>query len=88
MLGENVMDYIHLDHVAEVSAKLTELFERSSNEERLVLRFLHKDEEWRYVEVVARFFESAAGPRVIVNSRDVTENHKVRLELNQSIELF
>ena len=88
LLGQQVLTLVHPEDIDSTSAKLGKLLQRESREERHELRFLHKNGEWRYIQVQARFFEDQSATRVVITSRDVTESHKVLDELQQSNERF
>lgn len=88
LMGNNVLTLVHPEDRDGTAAKLGKLLQGTSPEERHKLRFLHKNGEWLHIEVQARFFEVESALRVVLTSRDVTDNHKALDELQQSNELF
>lgn len=88
LMDRDVMELVHPEDRESTGSKLGKLLHKVSAEERHELRYMHKNGEWRYIEVQARYFEIQSLPRVVLNTRDVTENRKVLDELQLSNELF
>ena len=88
LIGSEITALVHPDDMESTAASLQSLLRREFPEIRRKLRFLHKNGEWRYIEVQARVFEDQSNLRVIITSRDITESQIVLEELRQSHELF
>ena len=84
-LGRDIFDHLHPDDVAKAQA----IFEESLREPRvpktLVVRNLHRDGDWRFIEavVVNRLDDPAVGA-VVTNFRDITERRLAEDALRES----
>ncbi len=84
-LGKSAFEHVHPDDVARLEAVFTELLQQPRVPKTVVVRALHRDGGWRYIEAVAvnRLDEPAVGA-IVVNFRDVTERRRAEDALRAS----
>ena len=84
-LGKNVFDHLHPDDVPKARALFEELLHEPGVPKTLVVRNLHHDGGWRYIEavVVNRLDDPAVGS-VVTNFRDITERRLAEDALRES----
>ena len=80
--GRAVLDLVHPEDADEVQEALASLAMQPSEAMRAEVRFRHADGSYRWLEAVGSnlLHEEAVGG-IVVNSRDVTEQRRVRREL-------
>ena len=73
-LGRNIFDHLHPDDIPRARAVFEESLSEPHVPKALIVRNLHQDGSWRYIEavVVNRLDEPAVGA-VVTNFRDITE---------------
>lgn len=80
---QNILDYIHLDDIPGV---LTELKKEYG---RVILRFKHKTEGWKWFESAGRKFKTASGElRGVIVSRDISDRKRLEQQLIQTEKLM
>ena len=72
LVGRNAFEFVHPDDLALAFGMLVETVSNPGPGASLVLRFLHRDGEWRYLESAGQVVDPAPFSRVVVTSRDVT----------------
>jgi len=84
-LGKNIFDHLHPDDVGKAQALFEELLNEPGVPKTLVVRNLHHDGGWRYIEAVAvnRLDDPAVGA-VVTNFRDITERRLAEDALRES----
>jgi PAS domain S-box-containing protein len=84
-LGKNVLDHLHPDDMPKAQALYEQLLREPRVPKTLVVRNLHHDGGWRYIEavVVNRLDDPAVGA-VVTNFRDITERRLAEDALRQS----
>jgi PAS domain S-box-containing protein len=84
-LGKNIFDHLHPDDVGKAQALFEELLREPRVPKTLVVRNLHHDGGWRYIEavVVNRLDDPAVGA-VVTNFRDITERRLAEDALRES----
>ncbi len=82
--GKNALDFIHSDDRERVENKLAIAFAQPGTTHTIEFRFRHHDGGWIYIESTGRVnSEHISPPRVILNSRDITERKKNEQELGK-----
>ena len=76
-LGKSGFEHIHPDDVSVTEAMFAECLRHPRTPKTIVVRNLHKDGRWRYIEAVGvnRLDDAAVGA-IVVNFRDVTERRR------------
>ncbi len=84
-LGKSAFDHIHPDDVKLVEATFADVVRQPRVPRTAVVRNLHKDGGWRYIEAVAvnRLDDPAVGA-IVANFRDVTERRRAEDALRAS----
>lgn len=87
LLGINIFELIHEDDVAIAIDALQKVAAGIDGVPPTLVQFRHKDQSWRYGEVVGQV---SAGelPGIILVTREITERHKTLLTLRESEESF
>lgn len=82
MLGRSAFDFIHPDDAACVAQRFRGAIEQPGAAVEFELRFRHKSGAWLTLETSGRRLRDDLGPpRMVFNSRDVTERKRAQLEL-------
>lgn len=84
LTGQNIFRFVHADEVTTAKAAFDQLLQPHHRPARLELRFRHSDGSWRRLESVGKRLGEQDPPMVVVNSRDVTERHRLEEQLRQS----
>jgi PAS domain S-box-containing protein len=91
LIGQNFFDYIHPDDLAIARQDITNAIQAPEMTRPIEFRCRHQDGSWQTLEAIAqKFVDDATEPRIVVNSRDITERkrlNEVRLALEQEKEL-
>ena len=81
LVGQNALEYVHPDDLAEVRASFT----RAEGAASIQCRFRHKDGSWRVLESFGRNLSHLSGVGgIVVNSRDITERKRLEEQLHHS----
>lgn len=91
LLGKNAFDFVHPDDLPQVVPVFEKLVASgdSALPQIATFRFAHREGGWRVLEVVASSRLSDPDiAAIVVNSRDVTERHRVEAALQHSETLF
>ena len=91
LIGKNVFEYIHPDDVANAHHTFTNGLQNPNSTLSIEFRCRHQDGSWRILEsIVQKFIDYEETPRIVVNSRDITERKRldeIRLALEREREL-
>jgi PAS domain S-box-containing protein len=91
LIGHNFFDYIHCDDLANACSEITNVIQAPELARPIEFRCRHKDGSWHTLEAIGqKFVDDATEPRIVVNSRDITERKRleeVRLALEREKEL-
>lgn len=91
LIGQNFFDYIHPDDFVETCSNITSAIENPEIPPTIEFRYRHQDNSWRTLEAISqRFIDDSPEPRIVVNSRDITERKRleeIRLALQKEKEL-
>jgi PAS domain S-box-containing protein len=91
LMGHNFFAYIHPDDLANACSGITKAIQATEVARPIEFRCQHKDGSWRTLEAISQqFIDDAPEPRIMVNSRDITERKRldeVRLALEREKEL-
>ena len=91
LIGENFFDYIHPDDLAKASQEVTSVGQNSTAVLPIEFLYRHHNGSWRVLEAVSqKFIDDAPEPRILINSRDITERKRLsemRLALEREREL-
>ncbi len=85
LVGLNAFDLMHPDDRERVMATAAEGVKSGKITESIVMRFQHKNGEWREIEAIGRNLlknESVKG--IVINSRDITERNQIAEQLRQA----
>ncbi len=91
LIGHNWFAYIHPEDVTDTRQGITQAIANPESSRPIEFRRYHKDGTWRLFEAVSQqFADDAPEPKIVVNSRDITERKRldeVRLALEREKEL-
>jgi two-component system cell cycle sensor histidine kinase/response regulator CckA len=88
LLGRNAFELVHPDDQAEVQAAHGERLEEPPNlAGSQEFRVRHRDGRWLVFEAMAQPLETPEGPRLIVNSRDITERRLLEEQLRHALKM-
>lgn len=91
LTGENFFQYIHPDDFSQTCYIITNAIQNPEVARTIEFRYRHKDGYWLTLEAISqRFIDDSTEPRIVVNSRDITERKRleeVRLALEKEKEL-
>jgi PAS domain S-box-containing protein len=91
LIGQNFFAYIHPEDLTDTCYGITNTMATSEVAYPIEFRYRHKDGSWRTLEAISQQFrDEAIAPRIVVNSRDITERKRldqVRLALEREKEL-
>ncbi len=91
LIGENFFAYIHPDDLTNTCYGIVNAMPTPEVACPIEFRYRHKDGSWRTLEAISQQFrDEAIAPRIVVNSRDITERKRldqVRLALEREKEL-
>jgi len=84
-LGKSAFEHVHPDDAPILKALFAELLQQPRVPKTIVVRALHRDGRWRYIEAIAvnRLDEPAIGA-IVANFRDVTERRRAEDALRAS----
>jgi len=86
VLGANALEFIHPEDRTEVEAIRSFAFSEETPAQ-LVFRFRHRNDSWRWVELVGRPYHAAAGElRAVLVCRDVTSRVRADRALEEQLE--
>ncbi|MFN3653448.1 MAG: PAS domain S-box protein [Armatimonadota bacterium] len=85
LLGRSVFEQVHPRDLPRVTEAFQRLLARPGGLERVELQFRHGDGTWRVLEAIgANLLQDEAVEGIVVNTRDVTERHRVEAALRRS----
>lgn len=91
LVGQNFFAYIHPQDQANAFQKVINKWQDSTKVIPIEFRYRHHNGSWRILEAVSqKFIDDAPEPRILVNSRDITERKRLsamRLALEREREL-
>ena len=91
LIGQNFFTYVHPDDLENACTGIKNTIEAPLVARPIEFRCQHQDGSWRTLEAIAQqFIDDAPEPRIVVNSRDITERKRldeVRLALEREKEL-
>lgn len=87
LLGTSVFDLLHEDDVAAAIEALQKVTAGIEGVPPTLVRFLHKDQNWRYVEVVGQVLVGKISG-VVLNTREITVRQETLVALHKSEESF
>lgn len=78
LIGKNFFDYIHSDDFGKASQGIIGVWQNSTSVLPIEFRYQHQNGSWRVLEAVSqKFIDDAPEPRILVNSRDITERKRL-----------
>ncbi len=91
LIAKNFFDYINPDDLKKASQGIVNVLHGFSEVVPIEFRCRHQNGSWRVLEAVSqKFIDDAPEPRIVINSRDITERKRleeVRLALGKEREL-
>ena len=91
LVSKSFFDRIHPEDRERVSQGIVNVLHSSSEVVPIEFRYKHQNSSWRVLEAVSqKFIDDAPEPRIVINSRDITERKRleeVRLALGKEREL-
>lgn len=88
VLDEPVFSFLHEDDIP-LAAEILRAYELGQDPSEFVeLRLQREDGTWAYMSAIGRRYEGEGDPSVIVNARDVSEQHELNEELRRSEERY
>lgn len=91
LIGTNFFADIHPDDLEPVAQEVINVWHNSAPGLPLEFRYRHQNGSWRVLEAVSqKFIDDAPEPRILINSRDITERKRLsemRLALEREREL-
>jgi PAS domain S-box-containing protein len=91
LIGQNFFEYIHPEDFIETCYNITNAIENPEIPPIIEFRYRHQDDSWHTLEAISqRFIGDTPQPRIVVNSRDITERKRleeIRLDLEKEKEL-
>jgi len=73
LMGQRVFKFIHPDDLVSALKVFGRAVLHPGTPQSHRFRHRHKDGSWRMLECIGKYVNDASGPRVIANSRDVTD---------------
>ena len=84
LIDKNFFEFIHPDDVPSIINAFNDSLQIPGCIAFLEFRFLHKDNSWRNLDVIAKnLLDDPAIEGIILNSRDITERKRAEEELRQ-----
>ena len=83
-VGRSILEFLHPEDVGVVREGLSRALANPETPRKAVYRFRHADGSWRTVEGIGKRLPGPGPPRVVVNSRDVTESRALEQQLLQA----
>ena len=78
LIGKNFFDYIYGDDLGKASHGIIDVWQNSIAVLPIEFRYRHQNGSWRVLEAVSqKFIDDAPEPRILVNSRDITERKRL-----------
>jgi PAS domain S-box-containing protein len=91
LIGHNFFDYIHSEDRESARHDIANIIQSPELARPIEFRCRHQDGSWHTLEAISqKFVDEATEPRIVVNSRDITERKRleeVRLALEREKEL-
>lgn len=87
LIGLKVLDFMHPDDVPVVLETMAEVLAKQGVPQTLTCRFRHRDGSWRILGAIGQVVvDDEENLRIIVNSRDITEQEQARIALIEAKE--
>ncbi len=78
LIATNFFAHIHDDDLELVSQGIIDVWQNSTSLLPIEFRYRHQNGSWRVLEAVSqKFIDHAPEPRILVNSRDITERKRL-----------
>jgi two-component system cell cycle sensor histidine kinase/response regulator CckA len=87
LIGSSVFELIHEEDIPEALEALQETTNSTESSLPLIIRFLHKDRTWRYIEVAGQML-TGEFPGLVLITRDITGQQEIQNALRQSEQSF
>jgi len=91
LIGQNFFKYTHPEDFEETRHSIAQTIQNLDIPKPIEFRYQHQDSSWRTLEAMSQqFIDDSNEPRIVVNSRDITERKRleeVRLALEREKEL-
>jgi PAS domain S-box-containing protein len=87
LVGQNVFDLVHEDDISNALEDLQKVAMGDQDDTPTMVRFRHKNQTWRYVEVVGQVLNGDISG-VVLNTRDITEQQETLIDHRTSEESF
>ena len=85
LIGKSTCEFVHPDDIPLVKNNFQTVLQDSTTTLSIEFRVRHKDGSWRYIEsTYAHLLMDTTVPRIVVNSRDITERKQTEAALIQS----
>ncbi len=78
MIGQNFFNRIHAEDLNQATQGIIDLGNNSASVLPIEFRYCHQNGSWRVLEAVSqKFIDDAPEPRILINSRDITERKRL-----------
>lgn len=78
LIGQNFFDYLHPEDLERAAQNIVDVWHNSDSVLPTEFRYRHYNGSWRILEAVSqKFVDDTPEPRILVNSRDITERQRL-----------
>lgn len=89
LIGRDIFELVHPDDCPGAIAEFEKMIRTHSSDRAVLLRYKHKNGQWRWFESMGKPFRTATGElRGIVTYRDITERNMVEEQIREQATLL